>query len=129
MTGKYSIYWVFFINFPLDHLFNVYKSEYFVLNIRSRINLDILFEIRFFSSSYSSQTLNVDITSPTFTDMNLRYAARRDGISASVSIPSTGFLGVQFNGRIPSQMSARVYSRYPVSIINITFLIQWKTKR
>ena len=63
--------------------------------------------------SYSSQTLNVDITSPTFTDMNLRYAARRDGISASVSIPSTGFLGIQFNGRIPSQMSARVYSRYP----------------
>ncbi|KAM7367783.1 hypothetical protein PAMP_014060 [Pampus punctatissimus] len=58
-------------------------------------------------------TLNVDITSPTFTDVNLRYAARRDSISASVSTPSTGFLGLQFNGRMPSQMSARVYGRYP----------------
>ena len=73
--------------------------------------------------SVSRHTLNVDITSPTFTDVNLRYAARRDGISASVSTPSTGFLGLQFNGRIPSQMSARVYGRYPVSIINVTILI------
>ncbi|KAM7395255.1 hypothetical protein PAMA_006831 [Pampus argenteus] len=63
--------------------------------------------------SVSRNTLNVDITSPTFTDVNLRYAARRDGISASVSNPSTGFLGLQFNGRIPSQMNARVYGRYP----------------
>ncbi|XP_056150533.1 apolipoprotein B-100-like [Lampris incognitus] len=57
-------------------------------------------------------TLNVDITSPTFTDVNFRYAARGDGISASVSIPSSGFLGLQFRGRVPSQMSARIYSRY-----------------
>eukprot|EP00064_Thunnus_orientalis_P006272 superscaffoldBa00000648_g6288 len=63
--------------------------------------------------SVSRHTLNVDITSPTFTDVNLRYAARRDGISASVSTPSTGFLGLQFNGRVPSQMGARVYGRYP----------------
>nr|XP_046228822.1 apolipoprotein Bb, tandem duplicate 1 [Scatophagus argus] len=63
--------------------------------------------------SYSRHTLNVDITSPTFTDVNLRYAARRDSISASVSTPTTGFLGFQFNNRVPSQMSARVYGRYP----------------
>ncbi|XP_069578471.1 apolipoprotein Bb, tandem duplicate 1 [Brachyistius frenatus] len=63
--------------------------------------------------SASRHALNVDITSPTFTDVNLRYAARRDGISASVSTPSTGFLGLQFNGRVPSQLSARVYGRYP----------------
>ncbi|XP_041814966.1 apolipoprotein Bb, tandem duplicate 1 [Chelmon rostratus] len=63
--------------------------------------------------SSSHHTLNVDITSPTFTDVNLRYAARRDAISASVSTPSTGFLGFQVNGRVPSQMSARVYGRYP----------------
>jgi len=61
--------------------------------------------------SVSRHNLNVDITSPTFTDVNFRYAARRDGISASVSTPSTGFLGLQFHGR-PSQMSARLYSRY-----------------
>ncbi|KAK5910708.1 hypothetical protein CgunFtcFv8_004946 [Champsocephalus gunnari] len=65
--------------------------------------------------SNSHHTLNVDITSPTFTDANLRYAAGKDGISASVSTPSTGFMGIQFNGRVPSQMSARVYGRYPSS--------------
>ncbi|XP_034755326.1 apolipoprotein Bb, tandem duplicate 1 [Etheostoma cragini] len=64
-------------------------------------------------NSYSSHTLNLDINSPTFTDANLRYAARRDGISASVSTPSAGFLGLQLNGRVPSQMIARVYGRYP----------------
>lgn len=66
--------------------------------------------------SISRQSLNVDITSSTFTDVNFRYAAGRDGISASVSTPSTGFLGLQFNTRLPSQMSARIYSRYAVSI-------------
>ncbi|XP_061609496.1 apolipoprotein Bb, tandem duplicate 1 [Phyllopteryx taeniolatus] len=64
-------------------------------------------------TSVSRQTLNVDITSPTFTDVNLRYAARRDGLSASLSAPSAGFLGLQLNGRVPSQMSARFYGRYP----------------
>ncbi|XP_034087874.1 apolipoprotein B-100-like [Gymnodraco acuticeps] len=63
--------------------------------------------------SYSHHTLKVDITSPAFTDANLRYVAGKDGISASVSTPSTGFMGIQLNGRVPSQMSARVYGRYP----------------
>uniref|UniRef100_A0A8C7PEG7 Vitellogenin domain-containing protein n=1 Tax=Oncorhynchus mykiss TaxID=8022 RepID=A0A8C7PEG7_ONCMY len=62
--------------------------------------------------SVSRHTLNVDITSPTFTDVNFRYAARRDGVSASISTPSTGFLGLQLQGRIPSQLSTRLYSRY-----------------
>jgi len=61
--------------------------------------------------SISRHTLNVDIISPTFTDVNFRYAARRDGISASISTPSTGFLGLQFQARVPS-MNARLYSRY-----------------
>uniref|UniRef100_A0A3Q2QZV6 Apolipoprotein Bb, tandem duplicate 1 n=1 Tax=Fundulus heteroclitus TaxID=8078 RepID=A0A3Q2QZV6_FUNHE len=56
--------------------------------------------------------LNIDINSPTFTALNLRYAAQRDGLSASVSTPSAGFLGFQFNCRDPSQMSARFYGRY-----------------
>ncbi|XP_074541203.1 apolipoprotein Bb, tandem duplicate 1 [Halichoeres trimaculatus] len=63
--------------------------------------------------SSSGHTLTFDITSPTFTDMSLRYAALRDGISASVSIPSSGFMGMQITGKIPSQFSARVYGRYP----------------
>ncbi|CAN9507872.1 unnamed protein product [Ophioblennius macclurei] len=61
--------------------------------------------------SASRHTLNVDITSPTFTDVNLRYAARRDGISASVSSPSAGFVGIQLSGRLP--LTARLYGRYP----------------
>ncbi|XP_048062834.1 apolipoprotein B-100-like [Megalobrama amblycephala] len=59
-----------------------------------------------------SHTLNVDITSPMFTDVNVRYAARRDGISASVSTPTTGHLGFQLQGMIPSQINARLYSRF-----------------
>merc|ERR1712042_49606 len=62
--------------------------------------------------SISRHTFNVDIISPTFTDVKFRYAARRDGISASISTPSTGFLGLQFQARVPSQMNARLYSRY-----------------
>ncbi|XP_051792719.1 apolipoprotein B-100-like [Acanthochromis polyacanthus] len=62
--------------------------------------------------SGSHVTLNVDITSPDFTDVNLRYAIRKDGISATISIPSTGLLGLQLNGKIPSQLNARLYGRY-----------------
>ncbi|KAM9339237.1 apolipoprotein B-100-like [Symphorus nematophorus] len=62
--------------------------------------------------SDSRLTMNVDITSPAFTDMNLRYAVRKDGISATISVPSTGFLGLQLHGRVPSQMNARLYGRY-----------------
>lgn len=105
--------------------FNLYTPYSFVLNITLTRSQDFSFEMLSFSSSVSRHTLNVDITSPTFTNVNLRYAARRDGISASVSTPSTGFLGLQFSGRIPT-LSARVYGRYPVSIINMTFFKQWK---
>ncbi|XP_049914916.1 apolipoprotein Bb, tandem duplicate 1 [Epinephelus moara] len=73
--------------------------------------------------SYSRHTLNVDITSPTFTNANLRYTARTDGVSASVSTPSTGFLGLQFSGKVPS-MTARVYGRYPSAPeVDVEFLV------
>ncbi|XP_067098265.1 apolipoprotein B-100-like [Osmerus mordax] len=62
--------------------------------------------------SVSHHSLNVDITSPAFTDVNFRYAASRDGINASVSTPSTGLLGLQLQGRTPFQLSSRLYSRY-----------------
>merc|ERR1712121_296357 len=62
--------------------------------------------------SDSRLTLNMDITSPTFTDVSFRYAASMDGITASVSTPSTGFLGLQFQGRVPSQLNGRLYGRY-----------------
>uniref|UniRef100_A0A8C1HQV8 Apolipoprotein Bb, tandem duplicate 1 n=1 Tax=Cyprinus carpio carpio TaxID=630221 RepID=A0A8C1HQV8_CYPCA len=73
----------------------------------------------------TSHNLNVDITSPTFTDVDFRYAARSDGISASVSTPTTGHLGFWLQGKIPSEINARIYSRYAsapgddVEILNI----------
>lgn len=73
--------------------------------------------------SSSQHTVNLGISSPTFTDASLRYASVRDGISASVSFPSAGFLGLQVNSGVPSQMSARVYSRYPVSIFYVIKII------
>jgi len=75
--------------------------------------------------SDSRLTFSADITSPAFTDINVRHAFRKDGISCSISIPSTGFLGLQLHGRIPTQMNVRLYSRYAsdpgkdVEIINV----------
>ncbi|KAJ7991201.1 hypothetical protein DPEC_G00294790 [Dallia pectoralis] len=60
----------------------------------------------------SRHTLNVDITSPTFTDVNFRYASRKDGISTSVASTSVGFLGLLFTRRSTSQMYGKLYSRH-----------------
>ncbi|XP_062406579.1 apolipoprotein B-100-like [Sardina pilchardus] len=71
-----------------------------------------------------AHTLNVDVTSPTFTDANFRYAARNDGASTSISSPSTGFLGLQLQGKLPS-MSAKLYCRYasdPATDVDILVL-------
>lgn len=65
--------------------------------------------------SAPSHTMNVDITSQTFTDVNLRYAAQREGVTASISSPSAGLLGFQLLGKAPSQLTSRVYSQYAVS--------------
>lgn len=62
-------------------------------------------------------TLTVDISSPIFTDVNFRYAARKDEVNTSISTPSTGFLGLQLQGR-NSEMSAKLYCRYAVSVIS-----------
>uniref|UniRef100_A0A8C4GXR4 Vitellogenin domain-containing protein n=1 Tax=Dicentrarchus labrax TaxID=13489 RepID=A0A8C4GXR4_DICLA len=107
-----------FLEYDLDALTNTnFENE--ALNMISKAVLthaDLTMDVNHVITqalSTSRHTLNVDITSPTFTDVNLRYTAGRDGISASVSTPSTGFLGLQLNGRVPSQMSARVFGRYP----------------
>lgn len=65
--------------------------------------------------SASRHTLNVDINSATFTDVNLRYVSRKDSISASISSPSSGFLGILIQKKTPSQVLGKLYSRYPVS--------------
>ena len=70
-----------------------------------------------FRFSDSRLTLNMDITSPTFTDVSFRYAASRDGLTASLSTPSTGFLGLQAQGRMLTQLNGRLYGRYAVSIL------------
>jgi len=76
------------------------------------LTMDIQHVLESTDGSDSRLTLNMDITSPTFTDVNYRYAASKDGVTASVSTPSTGFLGLQLQGRVPSQINARLYGRY-----------------
>uniref|UniRef100_A0A8C2XEB4 Apolipoprotein B n=1 Tax=Cyclopterus lumpus TaxID=8103 RepID=A0A8C2XEB4_CYCLU len=60
----------------------------------------------------SRHTLNVDITSRTFVDASFRFASRKDGITASMSCPSSGFLGLQFQRKSPSQLYGKLFSRY-----------------
>ncbi|XP_018553179.1 apolipoprotein B-100 [Lates calcarifer] len=60
----------------------------------------------------SHHTLNIDITSRTFTDVNFRFASRKDGITASMSSPSSGFFGLHLQRRSPSQLYGKLFSRY-----------------
>ncbi|XP_075993729.1 apolipoprotein B-100 [Genypterus blacodes] len=60
----------------------------------------------------SRHTLNVDITSPTFTDASFRFASRKDGFTASVSSLSSGFLGLHIQRRSPSQLYGKLFCRY-----------------
>ncbi|XP_038134621.1 apolipoprotein Bb, tandem duplicate 1 [Cyprinodon tularosa] len=62
--------------------------------------------------SVPQHKLSVVITSPNFSDLNLQYEAQRDAITASISSPSAGYLGLQFNSRDPSQTIVRFYGRY-----------------
>ncbi|XP_053737738.1 apolipoprotein Bb, tandem duplicate 1 [Synchiropus splendidus] len=88
-------------------------NKFLLTHTDMKVDLTNIINQALWTPTDGSYTLNADITSPTFTDMNLRCVARREVVSASVSIPSVGFLGLQFNGRVPSQMSARIYGRYP----------------
>uniref|UniRef100_A0A672I0G0 Apolipoprotein Ba n=1 Tax=Salarias fasciatus TaxID=181472 RepID=A0A672I0G0_SALFA len=63
-------------------------------------------------SAESRHTLNIDVKSPTFVDGNFRFASRKDSITASVSSPSSGFLGFQFLKRSPSQLYGKLFSRH-----------------
>uniref|UniRef100_A0A8C7PE58 Vitellogenin domain-containing protein n=1 Tax=Oncorhynchus mykiss TaxID=8022 RepID=A0A8C7PE58_ONCMY len=103
-----------FLDYDVDASFTAsFENEALSVNGKAVLNHTVTDHTVFLPLlSVSRHTLNVDITSPTFTDVNFRYAARRDGVSASISTPSTGFLGLQLQGRIPSQLSTRLYSRY-----------------
>ncbi|XP_058235125.1 apolipoprotein Bb, tandem duplicate 1 isoform X2 [Hemibagrus wyckioides] len=103
------------LDYDLDsYLSTVVENE--VLNARAKAFLEHSdFTIDFnsiFTPSAPSHTMNVDITSQTFTDVNLRYAAHREGVTASISSPSTSLLGFQLLGKAPSQLTSRVYSQY-----------------
>ncbi|KAK3516813.1 hypothetical protein QTP70_023691, partial [Hemibagrus guttatus] len=106
---------VVLLDYDLDsYLSTVVENE--VLNARAKAFLehsDFIIDFNsIFTPSAPSHTMNVDITSPTFTDVNLRYAAQREGVTASISSPSAGFLGFQLLGKVPSQLTSRVYSQY-----------------
>nr|XP_023690467.1 apolipoprotein B-100 [Paramormyrops kingsleyae] len=64
-------------------------------------------------ASASRHTLDVDINSATFTDVSLRYVSRKDSVSASISSPSSGFLGILIQKKTPSQVLGKLYSRFP----------------
>ncbi|XP_038583476.1 apolipoprotein B-100-like, partial [Micropterus salmoides] len=108
---------VVFLDYDLDSSITI-NFEHAGISLTKKMvftHSDLTMDIQHILShtlSDSRLALNVDITSPAFTDVNFRYAVRKDGISATVSIPSTGFLGLQVNGRVPSQMNARLYGRY-----------------
>ncbi|XP_067336433.1 apolipoprotein B-100 [Channa argus] len=57
-------------------------------------------------------TLNIDLTSRTFADVSFNFASRKDGLTAFMSSPSFGFLGLHFQQRSPSQLYGKVFSRY-----------------
>lgn len=65
--------------------------------------------------SSSHHTLNVDVRSPSFIDVSCRYASHKNGITASVSSPSAGFMGFQLQRRSPSQYYGKIFGRYPSS--------------
>ncbi|RVE56891.1 hypothetical protein OJAV_G00210930 [Oryzias javanicus] len=70
----------------------------------------------------SRHTLNIDVTSRTFTDVSLRFASRKDGLTASASCPSAGFLALHLQRRSPSQLHGKLFSRYlslPEKDINV----------
>uniref|UniRef100_A0A8D3E8C5 Vitellogenin domain-containing protein n=1 Tax=Scophthalmus maximus TaxID=52904 RepID=A0A8D3E8C5_SCOMX len=46
------------------------------------------------------------------TNINFRFACRKDGITTSMSSPSSGFLGLHFQHRSPSQLYGKLFSRY-----------------
>ncbi|XP_051252201.1 apolipoprotein B-100 [Dicentrarchus labrax] len=57
-------------------------------------------------------TLNVDVTSRTFFDVIFRFASRKDGITASMSSPSSGFLGLHLQRKSATQLYGKLFSRY-----------------
>ncbi|XP_028647178.1 apolipoprotein B-100 [Erpetoichthys calabaricus] len=74
------------------------------------------------NSSGTQHTMSIDIKSPTFTDVSVRYEGRSDIITASVSSPSSGFLGLLLEKRVPETIHGRVYGRYPSSNADVVML-------
>ncbi|XP_073682716.1 apolipoprotein B-100 [Garra rufa] len=63
-------------------------------------------------SSPSRHTLGIDVASQTFADLSFRYASHNNGITSSISSPAAGFIGFQLTRRSPSQIYAKLFSRY-----------------
>ncbi|KAF5891255.1 apolipoprotein, partial [Clarias magur] len=104
-----------FLKYDLDSYVRT-EVENEILNARAKASLEHnAFTVDFnsvFTPSVPSHILNVDITSPTYTDVNLRYAAQIEGMNVSISSPSAGFLGFQLQGKSPSQLTSRFYGHY-----------------
>ncbi|XP_052000861.1 apolipoprotein B-100 [Xyrauchen texanus] len=77
-------------------------------------------------SSPSRHTLNIDVTSQTFSDVSFRYASHSNGITSTVSSPAAGFIGFQFTKRSPSQFYGKLFSRYLSTSDKDTDLMSFK---
>ncbi|XP_060722344.1 apolipoprotein Bb, tandem duplicate 1 [Tachysurus vachellii] len=106
---------VVLLEYELDSYLNTIVENK-VLNSRAKAFLEHRdFTIDFnssFTSSDPRHTMNIDIISPTLSHANLRYTAQREGVTASISSPLVGFLGFELQGKLPSQLTSRVYSHY-----------------
>lgn len=82
-------------------------------NGSTEVSLEITSTVSLFQRE-SHHTLNVDVTSQTFFDSSFRFASRKDGITASMSSPTSGFLGLHLQRRSMSQLYGKLFCRYMV---------------
>uniref|UniRef100_H3B136 Apolipoprotein B n=1 Tax=Latimeria chalumnae TaxID=7897 RepID=H3B136_LATCH len=66
-------------------------------------------------SGVTRHNLTLDITSPTFTQVNIRHVQNNGRIASSVSSPAAGFLGLLLEKKDSTLLTGKVYKRTTVS--------------
>ncbi|XP_072354971.1 apolipoprotein B-100 [Scyliorhinus torazame] len=68
-----------------------------------------------FQRSGLTSYLRVDVTSPTFTDLNIRWRENNGEITSSVSSPATGFIGLVIKRKGSNVLNGKLYIHKPIS--------------
>ncbi|XP_078397676.1 apolipoprotein B-100 [Cetorhinus maximus] len=68
-----------------------------------------------FQHSGVTSHLGIDVISPTFTDLSIRWQQNNGRISSSVSSPAAGFLGMVIKKKRPNVLYAKLYIHEPTS--------------